>query len=513
MKGFPFWPGRVAPTEKMSGQIMRKGSLCVYFFGSRNYAAIMPEDLKPYAEFKEKFVPASKRPDVKRGIEELERYLAGAPEEEDSDEDDEEKASSEEESVQEVENPKDVGNSSSVELHNDEIAEAEFEALVFGGIGDVPIKKSDHVKAKKRPLADAKSPTPRKKFKIRAMSTPISQPKLEPANDEKEVTQIKEKQKKEKAIEATKIKQSASKLQSPKAEPATQRQVVETTRVPIGFLGLGHLGSEIIAKLIGAGHDVAVWNDSKDKDQTGAKTVKTPRELVSRCDVIFSCLDDPQSVKQCVFGNDGAMVTMTPAKAYIEMTGIDANTSEDVAEAIKLQGGRYLEAQIQGNKTDARNSALVILAAGDRSVYDECASCFQSISKKSFYLGKVGSACNMNLLIQALNGVLIAGLGEIVALGGRAGLEPSDILNVVQLTSLNSVFIRDKIGAFSNAGKSLVEQPLHLLQKDLHLTVGFSQRMEQPIPMTSAANEVLKSAAKSGCKYKDASAVYQCAKL
>ena len=74
----------------------------------------MPEDLKPYAEFKEKFVPASKRPDVKRGIEELERYLAGAPEEEDSDEDDEEKASSEEESVQEVENPKDVGNSSSV---------------------------------------------------------------------------------------------------------------------------------------------------------------------------------------------------------------------------------------------------------------------------------------------------------------------------------------------------------------------------------------------------------------
>ena len=36
------------------------------------------------------------------------------------------------------------------------------------------------------------------------------------------------------------------------------------------------------------------------------------------------------------------------------MTGIDSDTSQDIAEAISLKGGRYLEAQIQGSKTQAQ---------------------------------------------------------------------------------------------------------------------------------------------------------------
>ena len=59
------------------------------------------------------------------------------------------------------------------------------------------------------------------------------------------------------------------------------------------------------------------------------------------------------------------------------MTGIDSDTSQDIAEAISLKGGRYLEAQIQGSKTQAQDGTLVILVAGDRSLFDDCQSCFQ----------------------------------------------------------------------------------------------------------------------------------------
>ena len=38
---------------------------------------------------------------------------------------------------------------------------------------------------------------------------------------------------------------------------------------------------------------------------------------------------------------------------------------------------RYLEAQIQGSKTQAQDGTLVILVAGDRSLFDDCQSCFQ----------------------------------------------------------------------------------------------------------------------------------------
>ena len=48
------------------------------------------------------------------------------------------------------------------------------------------------------------------------------------------------------------------------------------------------------------------------------------------------------------------------------MTGIDADTSQDIAEAINLKGGRYIEAQVQGSKDEANDGTLVVLAAGDR---------------------------------------------------------------------------------------------------------------------------------------------------
>jgi 3-hydroxyisobutyrate dehydrogenase-like beta-hydroxyacid dehydrogenase len=46
-----------------------------------------------------------------------------------------------------------------------------------------------------------------------------------------------------------------------------------------------------------------------------------------------------------------------------------------------------LEAQIQGSKVQAEEGTLVILAAGDRSLFDDCQSCFQAMGRNSFYFG------------------------------------------------------------------------------------------------------------------------------
>lgn len=61
-------------------------------------------------------------------------------------------------------------------------------------------------------------------------------------------------------------------------------------------------------------------------------------------------------------------------------------------QAITGKGGRYLEAQVQGSKTEAEEGTLVILAAGDRSLFDDCQSCFEAMGKNSFYLGNTSSA-------------------------------------------------------------------------------------------------------------------------
>lgn len=87
-----------------------------------------------------------------------------------------------------------------------------------------------------------------------------------------------------------------------------------------------------------------------------------------------------------VFGNCGVLQEMDARKSYVEMTGIGSETSKDIEEAITSKGGRYLEAQLQGSKTEAENGQLVILCSGDRSLYDDCLSAFAAVGKNSFFL-------------------------------------------------------------------------------------------------------------------------------
>lgn len=131
---------------------------------------------------------------------------------------------------------------------------------------------------------------------------------------------------------------------------------------------------------------------------------------------IFLCLF------QMVFGNCGVLCEIGPSKGYVEMTNIDAETSNDISDvsyftrdfvapvlnsimgqcisifinifllylslqAIITKGGRYLEAQVQGSKLQAEDGTLVVLAAGDRTLFDECQSCFEAMGKNSFFLG------------------------------------------------------------------------------------------------------------------------------
>lgn len=99
------------------------------------------------------------------------------------------------------------------------------------------------------------------------------------------------------------------------------------------------------------------------------------------------------------------------------MSTIDPETSSVIANGIHNLGGRYLEAQIQGSKSEAQQGTLVVIAGGDRDVFDACHSCFKSISKNTFFLGETGNATKVNLIIQTLAGTCLAGLSECLALG------------------------------------------------------------------------------------------------
>ena len=97
----------------------------------------------------------------------------------------------------------------------------------------------------------------------------------------------------------------------------------------------------------------------------------------------------------------------------------------------------------------------------------------------------------MNLVINLMSGVALAGLAEGMALADRAGLQQKDILEVLGLTGLACPMMVEK-------GKAILEgsfppnHPLQHMQKDLKLSLNMGGQLEQPLPLTATANEVFK---------------------
>lgn len=99
------------------------------------------------------------------------------------------------------------------------------------------------------------------------------------------------------------------------------------------------------------------------------------------------------------------------------MTTIDTDTSKDIESALSSIGMSYLEAQIQGTKSQAEEGKLILLAAGDKQLFDDCQSCFEAMGKNSFFVGETGNATKVNLVLQTITGIQIAGLADSITLG------------------------------------------------------------------------------------------------
>lgn len=195
-------------------------------------------------------------------------------------------------------------------------------------------------------------------------------------------------------------------------------------------------------------------------------------------------------------------------KGYVEMTSMDPETSKDLCNIIEANGGRYLEAQMQGSKKQAEEGTLIILAAGDESLFRECQTCFKAMGKTSYYLGSVGSACKMNLCLNMALGISLVGLAESMILAKKCQLSEADFLEIFNLSEGASKYLSHKGELIRKRSFAKVEQALEYMQKDMKLALDISNDVQQNLPVAAATNEAYKTARRSGYNGQDVSIVF-----
>ncbi len=277
-----------------------------------------------------------------------------------------------------------------------------------------------------------------------------------------------------------------------------------------GFLGLGIMGSAMATNLVQAGFDVTVWNRNPARCAPlvalGASQARTPGEVAAACDITFAMLSDPAAAREVCFAPDGVLTGIGAGRGYIDMSTVDDVTASEIAAAITGAGGSFLEAPVSGTKKPAEDGTLIILAAGDKDLYDQAAPAFDKIGKMALYLGAIGKGARMKLVVNMILGGMMATFCEGMALGEKGGLDARLILEVLDAGALSNAMFRGK-GAMLLQGEFPTSFPLKHMQKDLRLAVALGDELGQPLPSAATANETFKRACAAGYADEDVAAV------
>ncbi|RDY06652.1 Glyoxylate/succinic semialdehyde reductase 1 [Mucuna pruriens] len=279
----------------------------------------------------------------------------------------------------------------------------------------------------------------------------------------------------------------------------------------VGFLGLGIMGKAMATNLLRHGFKVTLWNRTLSKCdelvQHGASVGETPAAVVKKCKYTIAMLSDPSAALSVVFDKDGVLEHIN-GKGYIDMSTVDADTSSKISEAIKAKGGYFVEAPVSGSKKPAEDGQLVILAAGDKALYDEVLPAFDVLGKKSFFLGEVGNGAKMKLVVNMIMGSMMNAFSEGLTLAERSGLNPGTLLDVLDLGAISN-------GMFKLKGPTMLQNsyspafPLKHQQKDMRLALALGDENAVSMPVAAAANEAFKKARSMGLGDLDFSAVHE----
>nr|XP_014348196.1 PREDICTED: putative oxidoreductase GLYR1 [Latimeria chalumnae] len=512
---YPPWPGKIVNPPKDLKKPRGKKCFFVKFFGTEDHAWIKVEQLKPYHPHKEEMLKNTKGKRFQQAVDAVEEFLKkGKVKEQASHSSMEEKSrhSSSEEKSKAADGKRKKA-----------LTGAKKRGPATGG--KAPKSSGTQEKGTRKrgrpPKEDKDTTIPESTSVKRMVAGTVAGFKWQ-ANQTKDDPHFHHFLLSQTEKSSVSYQTIAKRLKITEEETgSTSIQAADSTAINgsiiptdkrIGFLGLGLMGSGIVSNLLKMGHTVTVWNRTAEKCdlfiQEGARLGRTPAEVVSTCDITFACVSDPKAAKDLVLGPSGVLQGIRPGKCYVDMSTLDSETVMEISQVIISRGGRFLEAPVSGSQQLSNEGMLLILAAGDGGLYQDCSSCFQAMGKTSFYLGEVGNAAKMMLVLNMVQGSFMATIAEGLTLAQVTGQSQQTFLDILNQGQLASPFLDQKCQNVLQ-GNFKPDFYLKYIQKDLRLAIALGDSVNHPTPMAAAANEVYKRAKALDQSDNDMSAVYR----
>src|SRR5258705_3162331 len=275
---------------------------------------------------------------------------------------------------------------------------------------------------------------------------------------------------------------------------------MSTPSMTIGWIGAGRMGSQLAARLLDAGDDVAVYNRTAAKAQhlvdRGAKVVGRPVDLADR-DLVFSMVSSSKDLEQVMLGDDGLLTGEASPRVIADASTVSAEASELIRNAANSRGADFLATPVSGNPKVIAAGKLTVAVSGPREVFDAIEPVLNVFGRGVTYVGEGEVARLVKIAHNLMLGVVTQCLAEITVLVEKGGVSRADFLAFLNDSEMGSVFTQYKSPAFVNLDCTPTFT-MQLLQKDFDLGLEAANLLKSPMPIASATRQIVAQAVGAG---------------
>jgi 2-hydroxy-3-oxopropionate reductase len=268
----------------------------------------------------------------------------------------------------------------------------------------------------------------------------------------------------------------------------------DQSRASVAVIGVGIMGTAIVARLIETGHQVDVFDLDAEKvaavTAKGARAATSVEDAVARSEFCILSLNHANIVRAAVFGNNGVAAAGSAEKLLIDMSSIDpADTAEMAARLSRETGMAWVDCPLSGGVPGALAGRLTIMAGGAPEDFERARRVMQHLAANYTLMGASGAGQTTKLINQLFCAVLFQAVAEAVKLAEAGGVDPAAIPAALAGGRADSRILQEFMAKFAARDYSPTGRIDNML-KDLDSLQAFAMKTKTPLPMTGPVVEI-----------------------
>jgi 3-hydroxyisobutyrate dehydrogenase-like beta-hydroxyacid dehydrogenase len=202
----------------------------------------------------------------------------------------------------------------------------------------------------------------------------------------------------------------------------------------VGFIGLGRMGQAMAARILSGGHELVVYNRTREKcadvEKAGAKVANSMAEACKGREAVISMVTDDKALAEVV--KEGVVPGLPKGAIHVAMGTHSVAALRDIQAAHDKGGQILVAAPVLGRPEAAAAGQVGVVAAGPKDAVAKVQPLFALIGRRTFDAGtKPEGASAVKLANNMVLGCAIEAMGEGFALIRKYGVEPSTFYDVM----------------------------------------------------------------------------------